>query len=204
MSSRHNFWMWRPCKSVRPLWAEWSSCSRVWTELSVRNTELSVALAVCNIWMPLGESGKLQMCREKKGSQWFMFYLSSFLCSLRSKWHGMLIVAAFIQHVILKDKQNDSRLSELALKHCNLHLNVSKNESLSSLSWRLMSPVVSLSHLLATAFFRKHKCCRIQASNWERIQKTNWLQARGTYYDFQSWGIEDSEIQFNNHTKMFW
>ena len=46
----------------------------------------------------------------------------------------MLTVAAFIQHVIFKVKQNDSRLSELALTHCNLHLNVSKNESPSSLS----------------------------------------------------------------------
>ena len=44
----------------------------------------------------------------------------------------MLTVAAFIQHVIFKVKQNEQ--SELALTHCNLHLNVSKNESPSSLS----------------------------------------------------------------------
>lgn len=43
----------------------------------------------------------------------------------RSLWHGMLVVASFIQHVIFKVKQNDSRLKEVTLKHCNLLLNVS-------------------------------------------------------------------------------
>ncbi|XP_037610034.1 E3 ubiquitin-protein ligase rnf213-beta isoform X1 [Sebastes umbrosus] len=46
------------------------------------------------------------------------------LDSIRSLWHGMLVVASFIQRVIFKVKQNDSRLKELALKHCNLHLNL--------------------------------------------------------------------------------
>ncbi|XP_070782783.1 E3 ubiquitin-protein ligase rnf213-beta [Enoplosus armatus] len=46
------------------------------------------------------------------------------LDSIRSLWHGMLAVASFVQHVIFKVNQNDSRLKELALKHCNLHLNV--------------------------------------------------------------------------------
>ncbi|XP_045924674.1 E3 ubiquitin-protein ligase rnf213-beta [Micropterus dolomieu] len=46
------------------------------------------------------------------------------LDSIRSLWQGMLVVASFIQHVIFKVKQNDSRLKELTLKHCNLHLNL--------------------------------------------------------------------------------
>ncbi|KAG8008845.1 hypothetical protein GBF38_010486 [Nibea albiflora] len=44
------------------------------------------------------------------------------LDSIRSLWHGMLVVASFIQHVMFK--QNESKLKELALKHCNLHLNL--------------------------------------------------------------------------------
>ncbi|XP_054454921.1 E3 ubiquitin-protein ligase rnf213-beta [Anoplopoma fimbria] len=46
------------------------------------------------------------------------------LDSIRSLWHGMLVVASYIQHVIFRVIQNDSRLIELALKHCNLHLNL--------------------------------------------------------------------------------
>ncbi|KAI4801198.1 hypothetical protein KUCAC02_000123 [Chaenocephalus aceratus] len=46
------------------------------------------------------------------------------LDSIRSLWHGMLVVASFIQHIIFKVNTNDSRLKELALKHCNLHLNL--------------------------------------------------------------------------------
>ncbi|XP_033975098.1 E3 ubiquitin-protein ligase rnf213-beta isoform X3 [Trematomus bernacchii] len=46
------------------------------------------------------------------------------LDSIRSLWHGMLVVASFIQHIIFKVNKNDSRLKELALKHCNLHLNL--------------------------------------------------------------------------------
>ncbi|XP_069016032.1 E3 ubiquitin-protein ligase rnf213-beta [Embiotoca jacksoni] len=42
------------------------------------------------------------------------------LDSIKSLWHGMLIVASFIQHVVLKVKQDDSRLK--ALKHCKLLL----------------------------------------------------------------------------------
>uniref|UniRef100_A0A3P9BT85 RING-type E3 ubiquitin transferase n=1 Tax=Maylandia zebra TaxID=106582 RepID=A0A3P9BT85_9CICH len=37
-----------------------------------------------------------------------------------SLWHGMLVVASFIQHVTYKVKQDDQRLKDLALKHCNL------------------------------------------------------------------------------------
>ncbi|XP_028423038.1 E3 ubiquitin-protein ligase rnf213-beta isoform X2 [Perca flavescens] len=48
------------------------------------------------------------------------------LDSIRSLWHGMLVVASFIQHVLFRVKQNDSRLKELALKHCSLHLNLMK------------------------------------------------------------------------------
>ncbi|KAL6095331.1 uncharacterized protein ACO6RY_16557 [Pungitius sinensis] len=46
------------------------------------------------------------------------------LDSIRSLWHGMLVVASFIQHVVFKVTQNDSRLRDVALKHCNLHLNL--------------------------------------------------------------------------------
>uniref|UniRef100_A0A3B4YE64 RING-type E3 ubiquitin transferase n=1 Tax=Seriola lalandi dorsalis TaxID=1841481 RepID=A0A3B4YE64_SERLL len=41
-----------------------------------------------------------------------------------SLWHGMLVVASFIQHIVFEVKENDVRLKELALKHCNLHLNL--------------------------------------------------------------------------------
>uniref|UniRef100_UPI0037E7EAB2 E3 ubiquitin-protein ligase rnf213-beta n=1 Tax=Semicossyphus pulcher TaxID=241346 RepID=UPI0037E7EAB2 len=46
------------------------------------------------------------------------------LGSIRSLWHGMLVVVSFVQHVVFKVKHNDSRLKEVALKHCNLHLNL--------------------------------------------------------------------------------
>ncbi|KAM4524138.1 E3 ubiquitin-protein ligase rnf213-beta isoform 2-T2 [Odontesthes bonariensis] len=46
------------------------------------------------------------------------------LDSIRSLWQGMLVVASFIQHVIFKVKQDDLKLKELAVKHCNLHLNL--------------------------------------------------------------------------------
>ncbi|KAM6964707.1 E3 ubiquitin-protein ligase rnf213-beta [Tautogolabrus adspersus] len=46
------------------------------------------------------------------------------LDSIRSLWKGMLVVVSFIQTVIFKIKKNDSRLRELTLKHCNLHLNM--------------------------------------------------------------------------------
>uniref|UniRef100_A0A667YC04 RING-type E3 ubiquitin transferase n=1 Tax=Myripristis murdjan TaxID=586833 RepID=A0A667YC04_9TELE len=58
------------------------------------------------------------------------FCVSSFIhnltCPFRSLWHGMLVIAAFIQHVMFEVKQRDSKLKELALKHCNLLQNVSK------------------------------------------------------------------------------
>ncbi len=124
MLSRPNCWLWRPCKSATPLWAEWSFCSRVWIECSVRNTVPSVALTVCNIWTPSGESGK--MYSDKNKVVCVSRFIYNLFCPFRSLWHGMLVVASFIQHVIFKVQQNDSRLKELALKHCNLHLNVSK------------------------------------------------------------------------------
>ncbi|KAK1881703.1 E3 ubiquitin-protein ligase rnf213-beta [Dissostichus eleginoides] len=46
------------------------------------------------------------------------------LDSIRSLWHGMLVVASFIQHIIFKVNKNDSRLKKLALKHGKLHLNL--------------------------------------------------------------------------------
>lgn len=51
----------------------------------------------------------------------------SLISSVRSLWEGMLVVASFVQHVVLKVQRDDSRLKELALKHCNLHLNVHKS-----------------------------------------------------------------------------
>ncbi|XP_068161093.1 E3 ubiquitin-protein ligase rnf213-beta isoform X2 [Antennarius striatus] len=51
------------------------------------------------------------------------------LNGLRSLWHGMQVVAAFIQHIIYRIKENESRLKEVALKHCNLHMNVLMQES---------------------------------------------------------------------------
>ncbi|XP_041671343.1 E3 ubiquitin-protein ligase rnf213-beta isoform X2 [Cheilinus undulatus] len=46
------------------------------------------------------------------------------LDSIRSLWRGVLVVVSFIQNVIFRVKQNDSRLRELALKHCSLLLNM--------------------------------------------------------------------------------
>ncbi|KAM3838360.1 E3 ubiquitin-protein ligase rnf213-beta-like, partial [Diretmus argenteus] len=46
------------------------------------------------------------------------------LDSIRSQWRGMLVIAAFIQHILFEVKQRDSRLEELALKHCNLLQNL--------------------------------------------------------------------------------
>ncbi|KAM4623618.1 E3 ubiquitin-protein ligase rnf213-beta [Polymixia lowei] len=46
------------------------------------------------------------------------------LDSIRSIWRGLLVVAAFIQQVLFEVKQKDSRLEELALKHCNLLQNL--------------------------------------------------------------------------------
>lgn len=38
----------------------------------------------------------------------------------------MLVVAAFIQHIIFKVEEKDAKVKEVALKHCILHLNVSE------------------------------------------------------------------------------
>ncbi|XP_053269183.1 E3 ubiquitin-protein ligase rnf213-beta isoform X1 [Pleuronectes platessa] len=46
------------------------------------------------------------------------------LDSIRLLWHGMLVVTSFIQHVVFEVELDDSRLKELSLKHCNLHLNL--------------------------------------------------------------------------------
>ncbi|XP_054605449.2 E3 ubiquitin-protein ligase rnf213-beta isoform X2 [Nothobranchius furzeri] len=46
------------------------------------------------------------------------------LASIRLLWHGILVVGSYIQNIILKVKQHYSELEELALKHCNLHLNL--------------------------------------------------------------------------------
>ncbi|XP_015244846.1 PREDICTED: E3 ubiquitin-protein ligase RNF213 [Cyprinodon variegatus] len=46
------------------------------------------------------------------------------LASIRLLWHGMLVVASFIQHIVLKMKPDNTKLQDLSLKHCNLHLNL--------------------------------------------------------------------------------
>ncbi|XP_076616648.1 E3 ubiquitin-protein ligase rnf213-beta isoform X2 [Chaetodon auriga] len=70
----------------------------------------------------------LQPCLDRVFGQKYSALCSSsclqHLDSIRSLWYGMLVVASFIQHVVFKVQQNDSRLKELALKHCNLHLNL--------------------------------------------------------------------------------
>nr|XP_046232923.1 E3 ubiquitin-protein ligase rnf213-beta [Scatophagus argus]XP_046232924.1 E3 ubiquitin-protein ligase rnf213-beta [Scatophagus argus] len=70
----------------------------------------------------------LQPCLDRAFGQKYSALCSpsclQHLDSIRSLWHGMLIVASFIQHIVFKVKQNDSKLSEVALRHCNLHLNL--------------------------------------------------------------------------------
>ncbi|XP_034563927.1 E3 ubiquitin-protein ligase rnf213-beta [Notolabrus celidotus] len=51
------------------------------------------------------------------------------LDSIRSLWQGMLVVVSFIQNVVFKIRQNDSRLKELSLKHCNLQLKLMQESS---------------------------------------------------------------------------
>ncbi|KAM4526288.1 E3 ubiquitin-protein ligase rnf213-beta [Fundulus diaphanus] len=70
----------------------------------------------------------LQPCLDRAFSQKYAALCSAacfqHLASIRSLWHGMLVVASFIQQIIFKVKQDDSKLKELSLKHCNLHLNL--------------------------------------------------------------------------------
>ncbi|XP_023274609.1 E3 ubiquitin-protein ligase rnf213-beta-like [Seriola lalandi dorsalis] len=70
----------------------------------------------------------LQPCVDRAFSQKYSTLCSpgclQHLDSIRSLWHGMLVVASFIQHIVFEVKENDVRLKELALKHCNLHLNL--------------------------------------------------------------------------------
>ncbi|XP_071319372.1 E3 ubiquitin-protein ligase rnf213-beta isoform X2 [Trachinotus anak] len=70
----------------------------------------------------------LQPCVDRAFSQKYSTLCSpgclQHLDSIRSLWHGMLVVASFIQHVVSEVKENDLRLKELALRHCNLHLNL--------------------------------------------------------------------------------
>ncbi|XP_059181122.1 E3 ubiquitin-protein ligase rnf213-beta [Centropristis striata] len=68
----------------------------------------------------------LQPCLDRLFAQRYRTLCSpdclQHLDSIRLLWQGMLVVASFIQHVLFKVK--DPRLKELALKHCNLHLNL--------------------------------------------------------------------------------
>ncbi|XP_008298790.1 E3 ubiquitin-protein ligase rnf213-beta [Stegastes partitus] len=70
----------------------------------------------------------LQPCVDRAFAQKYSALCSpgclQHLDSIRSLWHGMLVVASFIQHVVFKVRQDDLRLKELSLKHCNLHLNL--------------------------------------------------------------------------------
>ncbi|KAM4715158.1 LOW QUALITY PROTEIN: E3 ubiquitin-protein ligase rnf213-beta [Anableps anableps] len=70
----------------------------------------------------------LQPCLDRAFSQKYGALCSpacfQHLASIRSLWHGMLVVSSFIQQIIFKVKQDDSKLKELSLKHCNLHLNL--------------------------------------------------------------------------------
>ncbi|XP_029934003.1 E3 ubiquitin-protein ligase rnf213-beta [Myripristis murdjan] len=70
----------------------------------------------------------LQPCLDRAFGQKYSVLCSpgclQHLVSIRSLWHGMLVIAAFIQHVMFEVKQRDSKLKELALKHCNLLQNM--------------------------------------------------------------------------------
>ncbi|XP_026207099.1 E3 ubiquitin-protein ligase rnf213-beta isoform X2 [Anabas testudineus] len=70
----------------------------------------------------------LQPCLDRAFGQKYSVLCSpaclQHLDSIRSLWEGMLVVASFVQHVVLKVQRDDLRLKELALKHCNLHLNL--------------------------------------------------------------------------------
>lgn len=66
------------------------------------------------------------MYSEEEKCSVILKLIYNLICLIRSLWHGLLVVASFIQHVIFEVKQDDLRLKELALKHCNLQLNVCK------------------------------------------------------------------------------
>ncbi|XP_028287710.1 E3 ubiquitin-protein ligase rnf213-beta isoform X2 [Parambassis ranga] len=70
----------------------------------------------------------LQPCLDRAFSQKYSALCSpvclQHLDSIRTLWHGILVVASFIQHVMFKVNQDDLKLKELALKHCSLHLNL--------------------------------------------------------------------------------
>ncbi|XP_058476821.1 E3 ubiquitin-protein ligase rnf213-beta isoform X2 [Solea solea] len=52
------------------------------------------------------------------------------LDSIRTLWDGMLVVASFVQHVVFNGRhENDLRLQEVTLRHCNLHLNLMQGAS---------------------------------------------------------------------------
>ncbi len=64
-------------------------------------------------------------CEKKNVSVLLGSLITSFVL-FRSLWNGMRVVASFIQQVVFKVRQSDLRLEKVALKHCNLHLSVSK------------------------------------------------------------------------------
>uniref|UniRef100_A0A087YL98 Ring finger protein 213b n=1 Tax=Poecilia formosa TaxID=48698 RepID=A0A087YL98_POEFO len=81
----------------------------------------------------VGRVELLQPCLDRAFSQKYGALCSAacfqHLASIRSLWHGMIVVASFIQQITFKVKQDDSKLKELSLKHCNLHLNQLMQES---------------------------------------------------------------------------
>lgn len=70
----------------------------------------------------------------------------------------MLVVASFIQHVVFQVKDKDVRLKELALKHCNLHLNVgSPDLEISHLNRVIFSVTFSCIFLLILHYFKRDR-----------------------------------------------
>ncbi|XP_029383406.1 E3 ubiquitin-protein ligase rnf213-beta [Echeneis naucrates] len=90
----------------------------------------------------------LQPCLDRAFGQKYSALCSpgclQHLDAIRSLWLGMLVVAAFIQHVVFKVNNNDGGFNELALRHCNLHLNLMKE----SADVRSMDTLQKLIHIL--------------------------------------------------------
>ncbi|XP_034715873.1 E3 ubiquitin-protein ligase rnf213-beta isoform X2 [Etheostoma cragini] len=96
----------------------------------VEQTKLLTVTSVHKCQLFVNRVEFLQPCLDRAFGQKYRTLCSpgclQHLDSIRSLWHGMLVVASFIQNVLFRVEQKDSRLKELALKHCNLHLNLMK------------------------------------------------------------------------------
>ncbi|RVE59876.1 hypothetical protein OJAV_G00193340 [Oryzias javanicus] len=75
----------------------------------------------------------LQPCLDRALGQRYSEHCSAadlqHLGSIRSLWNWMLVAASFIEQVICKIEREDSRLIELAIKHCNLLLKLMQESS---------------------------------------------------------------------------